>query len=75
MKLLTVVSISAVLAVSAMAMAADEQPKCADVVAAMELAGGGESAEQVAKQLKTTLEHVRKCWDDYDTARKAGTAK
>jgi hypothetical protein len=28
-----------------------------------------------AKKLNTTVEHVRKCWDEYDTARKAGTAK
>jgi hypothetical protein len=56
-------------------MAADDPPKCADVVAAMELAGSGQSAEETAKKLNTTVEHVRKCWDEYDTARKAGTAK
>jgi hypothetical protein len=52
--------------------AADEAPACADVVAAMELAGGSESADEIAKQKHTTVEHVRKCWAEYDAARKTG---
>jgi hypothetical protein len=68
------ITLAAILAATPFARAADA-PKCADVVAAMELAGGGQSAEETAKKLDTTVEHVRKCWDEYDAARKAGTAK
>jgi len=71
---LSVIAVTAVLAAAPFATAADA-PKCSDVVAAMELAGGSKSAEQIAKQLNTSVEHVRQCWDEYDTARKATPGK
>ena len=75
MTLRAAIAFSSLLTLPALALAADEPPKCSDVVAAMEEAGGSASAEQIAKKLDTSIEHVRKCWDEYDTARKAGTTK
>ena len=62
---------SAMLAIAPLAHAADAQPTCEDVVAAMEEAGSGVSTDEIAKKLNTTPEHVRKCWDAKDTDTKS----
>ena len=66
------ITAAAILATAPLARAADAQPKCADVVAAMEEAGSGVSADEIAKKLGTTAEHVRQCWDQKDKDTKAG---
>lgn len=64
-------AVATMLATAPLARAADTQPKCADVVAAMEEAGSGVSADEIAKKLGTTAEHVRQCWDQKDKDTKA----
>ena len=66
--------LTALLATAPLAHAADTKPSCADVVAAMEMAGSGVSADEIAKKLGTTAEHVRTCWDAKDTDTKADAA-
>jgi len=66
------ITAAAVLAAAPFARAADTAPACADVVAAMEEAGSGVSADEIAKKLGTTAEHVRQCWDQKDKDTKAG---
>jgi hypothetical protein len=65
------IAAATILTATALARAADTQPTCADVVAAMEVAGTGVSTDEIAKKLGTTAEHVRQCWDQKDTDTKA----
>ena len=67
----TTLAVAMLLGVAPLAHAADAQPKCPDVVAAMEAAGSGVSAEEIAQKLHTTPERVRECWDRKDTDTKA----